>query len=227
MAFRTKAAIAFCLAVATQAQVVHDHWRKSCSGALAITEAGVSFDGTEHRWNWNWSDIQQATLSSGELRILTYRDSLWKLGADREVELKLPADTPLTDYDATLRQGLSMRYVARFSRPADSPEWSLAAKHLSRFGGVLGVLESTPEGLTFRAEKPDESRTWRWGDIEKVSSAGPYELTLTTYERARLHYGSRRDFTFQLREALTPARFQQLWERVERPMNVLANSGGR
>jgi hypothetical protein len=76
------------------------------------------------------------------------------------------------------------------------------------------------EGVSFRS-KP-LSRTWQWADLENVSSAGPYELTLTTFERSRIHYGGRRDFSFQLREPITAAQVDQLWRRVVRPTQILS-----
>src|SRR6266511_4641725 len=61
-------------------------------GTLTITESGVSFeehykDGKApkhpHSWNWKYEDIQQLTVSPKSLKVLTYKDNKWKLGADR------------------------------------------------------------------------------------------------------------------------------------------------
>jgi hypothetical protein len=225
MVFRIEAAIALGLIAAPAAAQVridarHDHWRKHCAGTLEVHEDGVRFSGAkDHQWRWKWIDIQQAKLSSSELTVTTYLDVMWRAGADREYRFALPKDASPDAIEARLRAGLGPHYIAAWNPPAEA-RWSRAAKHLERFGGKLGVLIASESGLAFRADKPVGSRTWNWTDIERVSSAGPYELTLTTYERSRAHYGGRRDFTFQLREPLDAQRYQELWNRIERTQHA-------
>jgi len=242
MAFRTEARTVACIALALASQggaaiargeavtlaARHDHLKGSCAGSIAITAGGIEYkEGARakprkkpHRYSWTWADTQQATLSAKELTVVTYEDRWTKLGADREMTFRLAADQALGAASASLRAGLERKYVAAIAPVGTPPQWSLAAKHLKGFKGETGTIEMREEGLSFRSA--EMARTWLWADIENVSSAGPYELTLTTYERSRAHYGGRRDFTFQLREPVTPERVDQLWRRATRPTQVLS-----
>lgn len=234
MAFRIEARTiaGLVLALSLQAETItlaarHDHLKGSCVGSIAIAAEGIEYaEGARakprkkpHRFAWKWADVQQATLSAKELTVLTYEDRWVKLGADREMRLRLSAGAPLGAAGNALRAGLERKYVAAFTSEA-KPLWTLPAKHLTGFKGAVGVIEMHETGVSFRSKSL--ARSWQWADLENVSSAGPYELTLTTFERSRVHYGGRRDFTFQLREAITPERVDQLWRRVVRPTQVLS-----
>ena len=205
----------------------HDHRKGHCAGTITITAEGLDYtEGPRakprkkpHRYAWTWADVQQATLSAKELVVLTYEDRWLKLGADRELRFALPTGTELAPAQNALRTGLSRKFVAALADTTSPPLWTLPAKHLSGFRGATGSLEMRDGGLRFQARQ--WSRTWTWDDLENISSAGPYELTLTTFERSRIHYGGRRDFTFQLRAPITPAQVDQLWRRVTRPTHIL------
>lgn len=96
-------------------------------------------------------------------------------------------------------------------------------KHLLRFGGDEGVLQGGPDAIVYKSADKAESRTWRYEDIENVSSAGPYQLSITTFERARLHYGNLKGFNFQLKQKLSEARYNDLWLQLNRTkgLNIL------
>ncbi len=94
------------------------------------------------------------------------------------------------------------------------PFWELPVKHRLRFGGSHGQLAFGRDGVVYSAGKRGESRTWRWEDIENISSTGPFDLTITTYERARTHYGDRKGFNFQLKRPLDEASYNRAWQRV-------------
>src|SRR5438067_9620761 len=69
--------------------VRHQHWRNGVMGTLRISPAGISFEehgskGQTDSRSWRYEEVQQLTISPSELRILTYEDSKWKLGRDRE-----------------------------------------------------------------------------------------------------------------------------------------------
>ncbi len=223
-------------------QVRHEHLRKGCSGVLRIDERGIWFQGTArkkqaHAWQWSYAEIQQLTVSADELRVLTYRDSLWKLGADREYRFALVAEirghsgldpskeSPedhgrrvpgIQEAHAFLKDRLDQRLVVRLADSDLAPLWQLPVKLLGRVGGSHGVLIVGAERLVYRAERPGDSRTWRLKDVESVSSSGPFELSVVTYERARLQYGSRSAFRFQLKEPLAQERYDELWRRLNR-----------
>ena len=85
---------------------------------------------------------------------------------------------------------------------------------LGRVSGSEGALEVGADRIVYKTTKKRQSRTWRYGDIENISASGPFQLTLTTYERAKTHYGNLKGFNFQLKQALDEKRFNLLWRRV-------------
>jgi hypothetical protein len=192
--------------------VRHEHLRKGCAGAIVVNDDGVTFTGAKkHVWRWKYADIQQLVLAPGRITVLTYRDNRWKLGADREYEFK--GEVPRELY-ALWSAKLDQRFVAGI---ADSSPggWTLPVKHLGRVRGSEGVLRFAADRVVYETAAKRDSRTWRYQDIAAISSSGPFQLTITSYERAKSHYGDRKGFNFQLKAALEEARYNQLWLDIE------------
>ena len=186
-------------------------------GTLTITGAGVSFQeagNKKHTWQWAYVDIQQLEISPNTLRVLTYKDNKWKVGADREYRFDLTGNETFSDAYAFLKDRLDQRFVAVLPDKAVKPAWEIPVKHLLRFGGSQGVLSFGEDRVVYTADKKEDSRTWRYPDIENVSNNGPYQLTITTYERARSQYGNLKGFNFQLKEKLDDGRYNELWMKV-------------
>ena len=59
-------------------------------------------------------------------------------------------------------------------------------------------------------------RRGRDADIDNIASSGPFQLTITTLERAVWHYGDRKDFNFVLKQHIMEAGYNQLWLQLER-----------
>jgi hypothetical protein len=203
--------------------VVHDHCYKGRPGVITIGENGVTFAEapkkdklSNHHWEWSYDEIQQLELAPDRLRVVTYRDNRWKLGADREYEFRPAAGQTFQDAYRLLEGKLKRRFVAALAEPPREPLWEIPAKRLKRFGGSHGTLVAGPESVVYRTDAKRESRTWAYSDIANISSSGPFQLTVTTYERAKLHYGSRKDFNFQLKQPLDEARYNGLWRRLNR-----------
>jgi hypothetical protein len=202
-------------------QVRHEHWRKFCSGTLTISAEGVTYAETPgkkkkelHRFTWKYPDIQQLSLEPGRLTVLTYDDVRLKFGADRQFRFEVGKGRSFEEAYPLLSK-LDQRFVAEIPLGVAKPAWSVPVKHLYRMGGSQGELLVGADRIVYRTAKPHESRTWRFEDIESISTGGPFSLTLTTFERSRSHYGSRKDFHFQLKEAMPEARFQSLWRKLE------------
>jgi hypothetical protein len=194
-------------------------------GTLTIDDAGVSFQEKykggkapkhPHAWHWDYQDIQQLKVAPKFLTVLTYKDNKWKLGADREYEFDLVSVNSFEAAYQVLKTRLDQRFVAAL---ADSPAtvlWEIPAKHLVRLGGDEGSFQVGTGQIVYKSTKKGESRTWRYEDIDSVSSSGPFQLTITTFERARLDYGNRKQFNFELKQRLEEARYNDLWLRLNR-----------
>jgi hypothetical protein len=75
-------------------------------------------------------------------------------------------------------------------------------------------------------DSPQESRTWRSKDIDLVSSSGPFDLTITTFERSAANYAGHKDFHFALKRSLTEAEYNDLWRMVNQAkgLQILSTS---
>lgn len=192
-------------------------------GTLTISDAGVSFEekypGSKkpkhpHAWHWDYQDIQQVTIAPKSLTVLTYKDNKWKFGADREYHFDLVSDKTLQDVYPVLKNRLDQRFVAALAERPGSVLWEIPAKRLVRFGGDDGVLRVGTDSIVYSSEQKNASRTWRYEDIDNISSSGPFQLTITTFERAKMDYGSRKQFDFQLKQRLEEAKYNKLWVRL-------------
>ena len=197
----------------TQFPVRHEHLRKGCAGTLKVTDDGIAFQGAKkHAWTWQYRDIQQLTYASGRITVLTYEDNPRRLGVDRGYTFT--GEIPRELY-ALWSARLDQRFVAEVADPAVEG-WSLPVKHLLRVKGSEGTLTFGAERIVYRTAAPDDARTWRYQDIDNISSSGPFQLTITSYERARSHYGDRKGFNFQLKQALNEAQYNQLWLDIQK-----------
>jgi hypothetical protein len=198
----------------------HEHWRKGCAGRLTVDATGVSFAELRvkprkqpHAWHWPYHEIQQATLGRDTLRILTYEDRALRLGADRAYLFSVAPGNSLASLREALRLQLDTRLVVT-DPPEQKPVWAAPAKLLRLTTGTHGTLEFHEDCIIFRTREPGRGRQWRLADIDNVTSTEPNALTLTSFERSRLHYGGRRDFRFQLKQPIDPARVDALWRRI-------------
>jgi len=90
--------------------------------------------------------------------------------------------------------------------PADQAGLAnLTAKLLLGRSGSNGKLKVAADHIVFDGRESGESRTWKFSDINNVTSSDPFELTISTVE------GENR---VQLKTALTEDRYQDLWLRI-------------
>lgn len=193
--------------------VRHDHFYKGCDGVMTVTGTGIRFEGEkEHAWVWKYQDIEQLYLEPNQIRILTYEDSKLRLGADREY--RFTGELPAASLYELWKTRLDQRFVAALPRPAGQG-FSIPAKHLRRVSGSEGTLRFGDDALVYATDAPGESRTWRYTDIDSISSSGPFQLTITTFERAGSHYGDRKGFNFQLKQPISEVAYNRIWLRIE------------
>ena len=94
--------------------------------------------------------------------------------------------------------------------------WSAPVKHEAPRSASQGTLAFGEDAVVYETAAEGESRTWRYADIDNITSSGPFQLTITTFERALWHYGDRKDFNFVLKQPITEAGYNQLWLQMER-----------
>lgn len=198
----------------------HDHLFGGCNGALILDERGVRYD-TSHQKDartWAYADIKEFQVSADRrLKLYTYEDrSNWRLGVDRVFELRWLDETISGEQIYNFLTSHTRRPIRASLVPAEIGivGFDLPAKHLGIMKGNQGRLLFSAAMVVFKTDGEAASRTWRYDDLESISSAGPYDLTLTTYEQQRFHYASRRVYNFQLKEPLPRDVYDSLWRFV-------------
>jgi hypothetical protein len=228
MEFRIdKAVICLMLAMPLFAQdfaARHEHAKGFCQGSVKITQEGVSYkqfvpeqqarikDASQqlHNFGWKMQDIQQLEVSPDSLRVLAYDDRMSRMGTDRE-------QTFTGDFARAylrLKDVMDQRLVVRLADEQVQPLWSMPVKQLGRIKGTEGELIFGADRIVYKTAAKDTSRTWRYSDIDNISTSGPFQLTVTTFERAKAHPGNLKAFNFQLKQPLEEARYNDLSRRL-------------
>ena len=179
----------------------HRHLRKFCAGTLTVDAQSITFQGPKHAWKWAYQDIQQLTLTPQSIHILSYKDSSLKLGKDEAYTFtgKFPTESLYRQWSATLDQ----RFVAAL--PEKQAGIVIPVKQLALIKGSEGALTFAAQTVTY--DSPSAPRTWRYSDIQHISSSGPFQLTLTTLEK---------QFIFQLKQPISEGTYNQLWLDIEK-----------
>ena len=192
---------------AQQFPVHHHHLNGFCAGTLTVEESGIRFSGPKgHAWSWPYGEIQQLTLSAGRIHILSYKDSSnWKLGKD--VAYTFTGEFPLELLERQWSAKLDQRFVAAVTagQSLGPPTLQLPVKQLGLTKGTQGTLTFAADAVVY--DTPGAPRTWRYSDIQFISSAGPFQLTVTTLEK---------QFNFQLKRSITESTYNQLWLEIEK-----------
>ncbi|WP_321476600.1 hypothetical protein [uncultured Paludibaculum sp.] len=206
-------------------QVLHDHLlvRKDQPATLVVDEHGITFQEQSrkkktpdqlHHGHWGYQDVEQLYVSPDKIKIVTYQDRKWALGVDQEYEFKLLPGQDVRPVYELLKNRLDRRFVAAVADEQVEALWTLPVKLLGKLSGSQGTLRFSGDRIVYLSDRKGASRTWRYQDIENISSSDPYQLTITSYERAATHYGSRKGFNFQLKQPLDEKRFNLVWRRL-------------
>jgi hypothetical protein len=195
-------------------EVRHHRALKDHFGTLTVGEKGVSYQWKEQRVSFDYQDIQELSVSPEKLVVVTYKDRKWLLGVDKEFEFSLPKGKSFEAAYTMLHNRLDRRFVAALADSPGTVLWELPVKRLGTLRGSEGVLQVGADRIVYKTPRTGQSRTWRFEDIENVSTSDRYQLTLVTYERSPANYGSRKGFNFQLKRPLEEGRFEGLWRRL-------------
>ena len=211
-------------------QVRHRHLHGGKVGTLQIDADSISFQeqskNGRHSHQWKYGEIQQLSLSSSELKILTYDDQKWELGRDRDFIFDHLPEGMAKQIGLQLQQKLKLRFVAELGEQDVRPLWQVGAKLRHGLSGSQGTLLLGEDRLAYQSEVRGESRTWRFEDIDNISASGPFDLSITTLERFGWRHASPTEFRFQLKDALSEQRYNDLWRRFEAKRTSAAEATG-
>ena len=177
------------------------------SGRLKIDGSGLSYesDNGKTKLHLEFENIRQADVSDPKLVRIETNDILKRrIGGRREYAFQLREGAHDDD--------LARFFTARLKRPVvgvyqvSAPAvFTVPAYHRRSLGGVHGKLEIGPEAIRFVAEKPADSRTWLYRDIESIGNADPFHFRVSTYSET---------YMFDVKERLAPEAYEYAWQRV-------------
>ncbi len=206
-------ALFLCAANAAQAaetfqfRVVRDKLLRDQSGQLTIDDGGITFrsDNGKTSLQFAYPDIRKADLSHPTvIRLHTYDRLKRKLGGHRGYEFRLKEDVTDSRLARFLTARLSRPAVADYELAGESPE-GIPVYHRHRFRGCHGVLRIGEEGMRFSSQKPQDSRSWRYQDLETIGRSRPFDLRVRSYVET---------FNFELKSRLPEETYRRLWQRV-------------
>jgi hypothetical protein len=192
---------------------------KSMPGDLVFGEQGVEFrpaNGSVLRWSF--TDIRTVDLRTPRrLSLTSYENRSWRRSGDRKFRFELGSPMPST-VAAELVQRVGKPAINGNPNPQVPGFATLAARHRTRTGGSNGVLRFRDDGIDYVTSGGQDSRSWRWADIQTLANANPYELRLGGYLET---------FEFELKRPISPDLFDRLWDLLyARDLNVVGQARG-
>ncbi|HEV2418748.1 MAG TPA: hypothetical protein VGX94_13180 [Terriglobia bacterium] len=181
------------------------HGSLTIPGTLMLNEAGIHFRPLKGApLNWTFPEIQTFYLTPHELKVRSYVNRGWHLPGVKTFRFTLASAVP-----PRVAAELATR-VGKPSRNADPdpnlPGFAnLPARHPALLGGSNGVLRFDQNGINYMAAPGSDSRSWRWEDIQTLAHPDPYHLTVGGY---------RETYSFELKQPMSEALFDQLWDYV-------------
>ncbi len=163
-------------------------------GTLLIDGNGVEFRGeNKHSQRWAFSEIQAAFIAPHRLTLKTYLNRSLHRPGERTYRFSLAQAVP---------PAVAARLAEAVARPSqnadpdpDAPAIAtIPVRHRSLASGTNGVLRIRQDGIDYVTSSKDDSRSWRWTDLQTVSKPDPYHLFV---------FGFRDTYTFDLKAPLS------------------------
>jgi hypothetical protein len=204
------------LAQSYEFKVERDRMLRNQQGRLTISPEKIEYqaDNESESHSWRYDDLRQIKVESPRrIELISYEDQKWKLGLDRIYKFKI-IEGEITPAINALLVERSARPMVTSLLPASegAPAFEAPVKHLRRFGGYVGTLKIYPGRVVYEArDDPENSRFWRYGDIQSFSQSERFRLEIVTFEDK---FGGPRAYNFQLREELPAGAYDYVWTRV-------------
>ena len=181
---------------------------RAVPGDLVIDGTGIDFRSKDKEFSqrWSYGEIQTLDLWPRFVELRTYeKRGLFRPGLRRfrfDLESELPPDVAAR---AAQRMGKPVRNGN--PEPKAPAFATLPALHLTAFGGSKGngVLRFRAEGIDYVSEVPEDSRSWRWADLQTLSNLDPYHFAV---------FGYRETYSFDLKQPMSRDLFDRLTDEV-------------
>jgi len=182
-------------------------------GTLHIDSQGVTFQSRDGKTRITISlrDLREVDVADPHaLRFETYEVSKWKPIERREYKFRAQPDAPVEDLARFLTGRVHRPVVGHY---AQGSQFKIAAYHRRTLQGTSGLLEIGESAIQFVSDKPADSRTWLYRDIETIGRPDSFRFRVTT---------NRETYVLELKEDLPEAAYNFAWSRVYRVAGLAA-----
>jgi hypothetical protein len=175
------------------------------SGDLHIDTEGVTFRSSDGKTTITipMKDLREADVADPRaLRFETYEVQKWKPMERREFTFRAQQDASVEE--------LAQFLAARVHRPVvghymETSQFQVPAFHRRLRTGTNGILQIGEDSIQFASDKPADSRTWLYRDIETVGRPDSFRFRVTT---------NRETYVIELKSELPEAAYQFAWSKV-------------
>ena len=174
-------------------------------GDLHIDAKGVTFRSVDGKTNITiaMEDLREADVAdSHALHFQTYEVQKWKPVERREYIFRAQPDASVEELAKFLSARILRPVVGHYREDA---QFKVAAFHKRTLGGTNGILEIGQDSIQFVSEKPADSRTWLYRDIETLGRPDSFRFRVTT---------KRETYILELKHELPEAVYQLAWSKV-------------
>ncbi len=146
---------------------------KPTRGSLTISIEGVEFRPIKGEpIHWAVENIRTVDLPRArKLSLITYQNRRWHVPGDRPFVFDLKNPVP-AEVAAELVRLVAKPAINGVPVPQLSGFAAVGARHATRTGGSNGVLRFRDGGIDYLAPKRNDSRSWRWADIQTCRASG-------------------------------------------------------
>jgi hypothetical protein len=177
-------------------------------GTLHIDSQGVMFQSRDGKTRITIAlrDLREADVADPHaLRFETYDASKWKPVQHREYRFRAPLDAPVEELARFLTERVHRPVVGHH---AEGSRFRVAAYHRRTLSGTSGTLEIGEASIQFVSEKPADSRTWLYRDIETIGRPDSFRFRVTT---------NRETYVLELKENFPEAAYEFAWSKIYQP----------
>lgn len=174
-------------------------------GDLHIDAQAITFRSADSKTSITipMQDLREADVADPHnLRFQIYEVQKWKPVERREYVFRASGEAPA--------EALAQFLAAHINRPvvghyASDSKFQIPAFHRRTRGGTQGTLEIGNEAIRFVSDKPADSRTWLYRDIETIGRPDAYRFRVTT---------NRETYVVELKSEFPDAAYEFAWSRV-------------
>lgn len=175
-------------------------------GDLHIDPRGITFRSADGKTTISipMEDLREADVADPRsLRFQRYEVKKWEPMERREYEFRASGeDVPV--------EALAQFLTPRIDRPVighygAASKFRIPAFHRRTRGGTHGALEIGDDAIRFVSDKPADSRTWLYRDIETIGQPDSYRFRVTT---------NRETYVVELKSRLPAAAYEFAWGKV-------------